>query len=210
MGKIVCADGVKIGIGDTFYMWHDLSYPMCQGNYQLRAFKVENAEKIVTTNLNGKNKSTKIAISAKSTDGLTNKNCWPDDEKIVPFSMLVHIGKNEQEKIFGQKNNAYKVTLKDGSKVGLNDVVWLWRWSGTTCSLVKKKICAVKMPDVKNSFGGKSSNISVQCTYEDINWPRKEKVDSLYSSESAAKKDRPDLAKRLDVALFRAGMNQAA
>lgn len=96
---------------------------------------------------------------------------------------------------YGTKQAAERVEVALGKRVGNGDIVWLWRWSGSTVSLVRKQVCAIK-------------NGNIQCTYMDNYWPRKEDPKTLYTSKEDALKDKSDWANRMDVALYRAGAAQ--
>ncbi len=107
------------------------------------------------------------------------------------------------ENCFSTEQKATRTTIKNDKEVCVGDTVWLWRWSGTTVSIVRKQVCAIKPGQGFNGMG--LGNATIQCTYLDHFWPRKEAWSDLYASKEDAIKDKPEWAKRMDVALFRAG-----
>ena len=90
------------------------------------------------------------------------------------------------------------VKINGGKNVNKGDIVWMWRCGAAPALVCKRAV----------SFAVEGRTNYVKCTYTDHLWVRKERATNLYATEAEAIKARPELAKKLEHALIRAGRLQ--
>lgn len=187
---IVIADGTILGIGDTFF--------------------VEFAGKSVARIVESISRS--VEVCALTGKYLKTGTVWihtsfvNDDGAFIDGQWINVSTIFRPSECFSTERAPLSITIANGKRVGVDDFVWIWRRSGTTASIVQKKVVAIRKEFGVTPFRQtQTKKISVQCTYLDNHWPVKEDPSCLYATKEDALAAKPEWAKALNVALFRAG-----